>query len=255
MAVLFITHDLSIVKRFAERVAVMKNGHIVEEGLTKKVFLEPAHEYTRILLNTEPREHPPETNEEKPFLAEFRDLKVHFPIQRGLFRRTIGYVKAVDGVSARVREGETLGVVGESGSGKTTLGKALLRLENSEGDIVFDGLPIGKIDPKAMRPLRRQIQIIFQDPFGSLSPRMTVERIIGEGLEIHKIGSRAEREILVKSAMEEVGLDPKLWNRYPHNFPAVSANASPWPGHWFSSPGFSSWMSPPHLWTGPYNSK
>ena len=218
MAVLFITHDLSIVRRFAERVAVMQEGLIVEEGLTAEVFANPSHEYTRMLLDAEPGETSPDSDDSRNSIIEFRDLKVHFPIQRGFLRRTVGYVKAVDGVSAVIRRGQTLGVVGESGSGKTTLGKALLRLEQSEGEILFNGNRISDLDNKEMRPLRREIQIIFQDPFGSLSPRLTVERIIGEGLEIHGIGEKDERSDLIAAAMEEVGLDPDLRDRYPHQF-------------------------------------
>ncbi|RLW68218.1 MAG: hypothetical protein B6D68_04140 [spirochete symbiont of Stewartia floridana] len=171
-----------------------------------------------MLLNTEPKEEYPASDESRPFLMEFSDLKVHFPVQRGLFRHVVGHIKAVDGVSAQVREGQTLGVVGESGSGKTTLGKALLRLENSQGIILFDGKPISGLNRKDLRPFRRQIQIVFQDPFGSLSPRMTIERIIGEGLEIHEIAGKSERKNLIQTAMEEVGLDPDLRDRYPHQF-------------------------------------
>jgi len=218
MAILFITHNLGIVKNFAERVAVMRNGGIVESGDTGVVFGNPAHEYTRLLIDAEPGELPPAADSGTPVLAELRKLKVHFPIQRGFFRRTVGHVRAVDGVSVAIREGQTLGVVGESGSGKTTLGKALLRLERSEGDIIYDGRRISGLDGNAMRPLRRELQIIFQDPFGSLSPRMSVERIIGEGLDLHKIGTRAERLKLIQRAMEEVDLDPALMKRYPHQF-------------------------------------
>ena len=218
MAVLFITHDLSIVRRFAERVAVMQDGMIVEDGATEEVFAHPAHEYTRMLLNAEPGQVSPESDSSREAILEFRDLKVHFPIQKGFFRKTVGYVKAVDGVSAVLRRGQTLGVVGESGSGKTTLGKALLRLEHSEGDILFNGQIISILDEKAMRPLRKEIQIIFQDPFGSLSPRMSVERIIGEGLDIHSIGDTGDREAMIHAAMAEVGLDPVLGDRYPHQF-------------------------------------
>ncbi len=218
MAILFITHDLSIVRRFAGRVAVMQNGLIVEEGRTAEIFAAPKHDYTRTLLDAEPGEESPSADSGRPVIAEFRNLKVHFPIQKGFLRRTVAYVKAVDGISAVIREGQTLGVVGESGSGKTTLGKALIRLENSDGEILFDGQNIAALDSKAMRPLRRQIQIIFQDPFGSLSPRMSVERIIGEGLDIHEIGSKEDRPALITAAMKEVGLDPEHRGRYPHQF-------------------------------------
>jgi len=218
MAILFITHNLGIVRHFAERIAVMQNGNIVEIGSTERVFRSPVHEYTRLLIDAEPGELPPEADSNARVLAEIRNLKVHFPIQRGFLRRRVGYVRAVDGISASVREGQTLGVVGESGSGKTTLGKALLRLESSEGEIIYDGKPISGLDRKAMRPLRREVQIIFQDPFGSLSPRMSVEKIIGEGLNLHKIGEKGGRLELIRQAMKEVELDPALIKRYPHQF-------------------------------------
>jgi len=218
MAILFITHNLGIVRHFAERIAVMQDGNIVEIGNTEEVFKNPAHKYTRLLIDAEPGELSPKTDPDTHVLAEFRNLRVHFPIQRGFFRRTVGYVRAVDGISAAIREGQTLGVVGESGSGKTTLGKALLRLEQSEGEIIYDGKSIDGLDRNAMRPLRRELQIIFQDPFGSLSPRMSVERIIGEGLHLHKIGSSSERQKLIQRVMEEVELDPTLMKRYPHQF-------------------------------------
>ena len=218
MAILFITHDLSVVGRFAERVAVMQDGLIVESGDTGTIFANPQHSYTKALLDAEPGDVSPKPDMDKQVIAEFRDLKVHFPIQEGLFRRTVACVKAVDGVSAVIREGQSLGVVGESGSGKTTLGKALLRLESSQGEIVFQGHTISDMDRTEMRPLRRGIQIIFQDPYGSLSPRMSVERIIGEGLEIHNIGEKEDRLHLIEQAMMEVGLDPNLKGRYPHQF-------------------------------------
>jgi len=218
MAILFITHNLGIVRYFAERVAVMQNGSIVETGDTEEVFDNPVHKYTRLLINAEPNELPPKADSDTHVLAELRNLKVHFPIQKGFFRRTVGYVRAVDGISVAIRESQTLGVVGESGSGKTTLGKALLRLEQSEGEIIYDGKLISHLDRNAMRPLRRELQIIFQDPFGSLSPRMSVERIIGEGLHLHGIGDRTERLKLIQQAMEEVELDPSLMKRYPHQF-------------------------------------
>lgn len=218
MAILFITHDLSIVDKFADRVAVMQNGTIVEEGMTSKIFSIPEHKYTRALLDAEPSDVSPILDESRPILAEFSNLKVYFPIQKGFFRKTVAYVKAVDGVSAAVRQGQTLGIVGESGSGKTTLGKAILKLENSEGSIVFDGQSLNELNRDAMRPLRREIQIIFQDPFGSLSPRMTVEQIIREGLDVHDIGEHDQRTELIEAAMREVGLDPSVKDRYPHQF-------------------------------------
>jgi microcin C transport system ATP-binding protein len=218
MAVLFITHDLSIVRRIADRVAVMHEGRIVETNLTSELFAGPQDPYTRRLLEAEPRGEPPEPEPAREPVVRVEGLKVWFPIQRGLLRRTRGYVKAVDGVSFLLRRGQTLGVVGESGSGKTTLGKALIRLQSSEGSIWFDGEELDALQGKALRPLRRQMQVIFQDPFGSLSPRMSVEQIIGEGLEIHKLGSPEQRQRLVIDTMREVGLDPEERHRYPHEF-------------------------------------
>lgn len=218
MAVLFITHDLTIVRRIADRVAVMKDGLIVETQPADTLFTSPGHEHTRELLQAELRTDPPEPEPGSQEIINLRDMKVWFPIQRGFLRRTVGYVKAVDGVTAAVQQGQTLGIVGESGSGKTTLGKALLRLENSRGEILFKGSPLHSLSDNEMRPLRRSMQIIFQDPYGSLSPRLTVEQIIGEGLEIHDIGKEDEREALIIAAMEEVGLDPKTRERYPHEF-------------------------------------
>ncbi len=218
MAVLFITHDLSIVRRIADRVAVMHEGRIVETNSTAEIFARPQDPYTRKLLEAEPRGEPPEPEPGREPVVRVEELKVWFPIQRGLLRRTRGYVKAVDGVSFLLRRGQTLGVVGESGSGKTTLGKALIRLQSSEGSIWFEGEALHTLRGKALRPLRRQMQVIFQDPFGSLSPRMSVEQIIGEGLDIHKLGTPEERERLIVDTMREVGLDPEERHRYPHEF-------------------------------------
>jgi len=218
MAVLFITHDLSIVRRVADRVAVMHDGRIVETNTVAEIFARPRDPYTRRLLAAEPKGDPPEPDPERETVVRVEELKVWFPIQRGVLRRTRGHVKAVDGVSFTLRKGQTLGVVGESGSGKTTLGKALIRLESSDGEIWFDGEAVHELTGKDMRPLRRQMQVIFQDPFGSLSPRMSVEQIIGEGLEIHKIGTPEERERLIVDTMREVGLDPEERHRYPHEF-------------------------------------
>jgi microcin C transport system ATP-binding protein len=218
MAVLFITHDLTIVRRIADRVAVMHEGRIVETGPTAEIFARPQDPYTRRLLEAEPHGQPPEAEPGREPVVRVEELKVWFPIQRGLLRRTRGHVKAVDGVSFLLRRGQTLGVVGESGSGKTTLGKALIRLQASEGGVWFEGQPLHALEGKTLRPLRRQMQVIFQDPFGSLSPRMSVEQIIGEGLEIHKLGSPEERERLIADTMREVGLDPEERHRYPHEF-------------------------------------
>jgi len=219
MALLLITHDLQIVRRHADRVVVMKDGRAVEQGPVAEVFASPRHDYTRMLLATEPRGRPAPVAPDAPVVMEGEQIKVHFPIRRGVLRRTVGYVKAVDGVSVTIREGETVGLVGESGSGKTTLGLALLRLEHSEGTIRFEGAPIQGLDRKRLRPLRRRMQIVFQDPYGSLSPRMTVGEIVGEGLAVHEPQlSRAERGRAVAAALEEVGLDPAMAERYPHEF-------------------------------------
>ncbi len=219
MSVLFITHDLGIVRRVADRVAVMRDGRIVETDTTAEIFARPQHPYTRALLDAEPKGNPPPPDPTAAPVMRVEGLKVWFPIQGGLLRRTYGHVKAVDGVSFQLRKGQTLGVVGESGSGKTTLGKALLRLERRDGgEIWFDGQPLHALDAKQMRPLRRRLQVIFQDPYGSLSPRMSVEQIIGEGLGIHEIGDPASREKLILDTMREVGLDPEGRGRYPNEF-------------------------------------
>ncbi len=218
MAVLFITHDLGIVRRMADRVAVMKDGELVESGEAKALFTSPAHAYTRELLGSEPKGDSPAADTAAPVVAEARGLKVWFPIKSGFLRRVAGHVKAVDGVGFVLRRGTTLGVVGESGSGKTTLGKALLRLEKSEGEIFLDGKPFKLVDEKSLRPLRRKLQIIFQDPYGSLSPRMCVGDIVGEGLLIHGIGTKEERERMVDEALAEVGLLSEHKTRFPNEF-------------------------------------
>jgi microcin C transport system ATP-binding protein len=219
MAMLFITHDLGIVRSIADRVCVMTNGEIVETGPVGSLFANPQHAYTRHLLAAEPRGTPPAADETAPILVEVKDLKVWFPIKRGLLRRTTGHIRAVDGVDFSIRRGETLGVVGESGSGKSTLGYALLRLLPSEGQIVVLGNELQSRSWKAMRPLRADLQIVFQDPFGSLSPRLSVDQIIGEGLAVHQPHlSAAERDARVVTALEEVGLPPETRFRYPHEF-------------------------------------
>jgi microcin C transport system ATP-binding protein len=218
MSVLFITHDLGIVRRIADRVAVMHDGLIVETEGTGKIFAAPEHPYTKKLLAAEPKGESPPSDPGREAVVTTRELKVWFPIQRGVLRLTKGHVKAVDGVSLKVRKGQTLGVVGESGSGKTTLGKALLRLEKSDGEIWFEDQALHDVDPKTLRPLRRRMQVIFQDPFGSLSPRMSVDQIIGEGLVVNKIGTPASRERRIIEVMKEVGLDPEHRHRYPHEF-------------------------------------
>jgi microcin C transport system ATP-binding protein len=219
MSLLFITHDLGIVRRIADRVCVMNGGKIVEQGPVEQVFTAPKHPYTRALLAAEPKPDPAPPRPKAPVVMSANDLKVWFPIKRGLLRSTVGHIKAVDGVSVAVRKGETLGVVGESGSGKTTLGLALLRLISSDGPIVFLGRDIQGLRFKAMRPFRRDMQIVFQDPFGSLSPRMSVGDIIAEGLSVHQRQlDAAEREARVVKALQDVGLDPETRYRYPHEF-------------------------------------
>ena len=219
MAMLLITHDLAIVRRHADRVVVMQDGEAVEQDTAAALFAAPQHPYTRMLLATQPHGRPAPVAAGAPVVVEAEAVRVHFPIRHGLLRRQTGAVKAVDGVSLAVREGETLGLVGESGSGKTTLGLALLRLEGSEGAIRFEGRDIQPLARRALRPLRRRMQIVFQDPYGSLSPRLSAGEIIGEGLEVHEPGlARAAREAAVAAALEEVGLDPGMAQRYPHEF-------------------------------------
>jgi microcin C transport system ATP-binding protein len=218
MSLLFITHDLGIVRKIADRVYVMKDGEIVEAGPTAEIFDNPQHEYTKILLNAESVGTPDPVPDDAKEVVNTKDLRIWFPIYRGLLRRTVGYVKAVNAASISVRQGETLGIVGESGSGKTTLALAIMRLISSEGPIVFMGQNIDSWKPRQMRGLRRDMQIVFQDPFGSLSPRMSIEQIIAEGLSVHGLeAGRGERE-MVAEIMIEVGLDPDLMDRYPHEF-------------------------------------
>ncbi len=219
MAMLFITHDLNIVRHFADRVCVMNEGQIVEAGPVADVFNNPQHEYTRHLLASEPRGRPDPVPEGSPEVVEADDVKVYFPIKGGVLRRTVGNIKAVDGVTINLKESETIGVVGESGSGKTTLGMAILRLIASQGDIRFGGDEIQGLDFRALRPLRREMQIVFQDPYGSLSPRMSIKDIVAEGLKVHGLGhNEKERRQLVAEALEEVGLEPAMMDRYPHEF-------------------------------------
>jgi len=219
MAMLFITHDLGIVRKFADRVCVMTKGHIVEQGPVRDIFENPQHAYTKHLLAAEPTGQPPVSDETKPVVVEAEDLKVWFPIKRGFLRKTVGHVKAVDGIDVTVRQGQTLGIVGESGSGKTTLGLAILRMISSTGKISFNGRDIQENSWKEMRPLRRDMQIVFQDPYGALSPRMSVSDIVGEGLKVHFPHlSPEERDRKVARALEEVGLDASTRFRYPHEF-------------------------------------
>jgi len=219
MAVLLISHDLGIVRKQAQRVCIMTEGKIVEQGPVAEVFARPQHEYTRKLLAAEPKGRPAPASPDAPQVMQGKDVKVWFPIKAGLLRHVVDHVKAVDGVSIQVREGHTVGVVGESGSGKTTLGLALLRLIESKGAISFNGTPIQGLRSGEMRPLRRQMQIVFQDPYGSLSPRLSVGQIVAEGLKVHDLGgNEEEREELIVGALKEVGLDPETRDRYPHEF-------------------------------------
>jgi microcin C transport system ATP-binding protein len=219
MAVLFITHDLGIVRRLADRVAVMRDGHIVETGPVEDLFAHPQHPYTVELIGTEASEGPEEAAEEGETIAEVNNLRVHYPLKRGFLRRIHGYVKAVDGVDFSLHRGKTLGIVGESGCGKTTLAKALLRLEQSEGSLIIQGFDIRRLSEKELRPFRRKIQIIFQDPYGSLSPRLTIRELVGEGLLVHRLGTEEERRLQVLQALSDVGLgNPEFLDRYPNEF-------------------------------------
>ena len=219
MSMLFITHDLGIVRKLADRVCVMHRGKIVETGAVERVFTSPEHSYTRALLAAEPKPDPAPPRPEAPVIVETNDLKVWFPVKRGVLRKVVGHIKAVDGVSIALRKGETLGVVGESGSGKTTLGLAILRLISSTGPVVFMGKGIQGLKFKEMRPFRHDMQIVFQDPYGSLSPRMSVSDIIEEGLKVHHPDlPAAERTKRVIDALTDVGLDPETCHRYPHEF-------------------------------------
>jgi len=219
MAMLMITHDLGIVRKMADEVCVMTQGEIVEQGDEARIFENPQHPYTRRLLAAEPKGHPLVASAGAPIVMQGDDVKVWFPIRKGVLKRTVDHVRAVDGISVTVREGHTVGVVGESGSGKTTLGLALLRLLSSKGAIRFDGKTIQDLGYKELRPLRRSMQIVFQDPYGSLSPRLSIGQIVAEGLKIHEMGgNEEEREELIVGALQEVGLDPETRHRYPHEF-------------------------------------
>lgn len=218
LSMLFISHDLGLVRRIADHVCVMKDGLIVEQGPAEQVFSNPQHEYTKRLLAAEPTGTADPIQGDAPVVVSTEDLKVWFPIKRGFLRRTVGHIRAVDGATLAVRAGETLGIVGESGSGKTTLALAIMRLIDSEGPIVFMGRDISRLGGKALRPLRRDMQIVFQDPFGSLSPRMTVEQIIAEGLGVHGVDPGRNRRDMVTEIMREVGLNPEMMHRYPHEF-------------------------------------
>lgn len=219
LGILFITHDLGIVKRIADRVYVMQGGEIVEHNETAALFANPQHTYTKQLLAAEPKGKPDPADASAPVLLSGQDVKVWFPIKAGIIRRTVDHVKAVDGVDLTVKKGHTLGIVGESGSGKSTLARALLRLESARGDITFKGADLLAMSAQDVRPLRREMQIVFQDPFGSLSPRMSVVEIVGEGLEVHGLATTQEqRREQVAQALSEVGLDASAMDRYPHEF-------------------------------------
>jgi microcin C transport system ATP-binding protein len=219
MSMLFITHDLGIVRKIADRVCVMTKGKIVEMGKTAEIFANPQHDYTKHLLAAEPKGQPPAFDGNAPIIMEGKDIKVWFPIKAGLMRKTVDHVKAVNGISLQIRAGQTMGVVGESGSGKTTLGLALSRMISSQGRIAFIGSDINQYTFKQMRPMRKHLQIVFQDPYGSLSPRMSIADIVAEGLSIHEPSLNAmEREVRVVDVLSEVGLDPETRHRYPHEF-------------------------------------
>ena len=219
MALLLITHDLGIVRKLADKVCVMQKGEIVEQAPAAKLFASPQHPYTKMLLAAEPKGEALALKDGAAEIMRADDIKVYFPIKKGLLRRTVDYVRAVDGISLTVRAGETVGIVGESGSGKTTLGLALLRLLPSTGKAVFMGRDLMKLSRREIRPLRCAMQIVFQDPYGSLSPRMSVGDIVAEGLDIHKLAAApAERDARVIEALTEVGLDPAARDRYPHEF-------------------------------------
>ena len=219
MSTLLITHDLTVVRNFSDRTYVMNQGQLVEHGYTKDIFNVPKASYTKALLNSQPVGAPNPPDLSQKTLMELNNVKVWFPIRRGILRKTVGHIKAVDGISLSIREGETLGIVGESGSGKTTLGLAMLRLISSEGTIKFRGQNIQNKKQKALLPFRSEMQIVFQDPFASLSPRLSVQQIIEEGLKIHGIGNTPDhRERIVTDALTEVGLTPEDMHRYPHEF-------------------------------------
>ena len=218
MAILLITHDLGIVRYYSDRVSIMYDGEIVESGITEEIFNQPQHVYSKKLLAAEPSGIAAPVDKNADTLIELSNLNVWFPIKKGIFARTVNHVKAVKDVSLNVKSGQTLGIVGESGSGKTTLGLAVLRLLKSKGDINFLGQRIDKLNQKQLRPLRREIQMVFQDPFGSLSPRMSIAEIVGEGYEIHKLGTAEEQKNAIIEVLNEVGIDPKHKDRYPHEF-------------------------------------
>ncbi|MDB4233134.1 ABC transporter ATP-binding protein [bacterium] len=218
MGMLFITHDLSVVRRIADRVCVMKDGEIVETGATNEIFSSPNHEYTKKLLNAEPSGFPKPIKSNAFEIINIKNLKVWFPIVKGLLRKVVGNVKAVNDASLNIAQGETLGIVGESGSGKTTLALAIMRLISSKGQITFMGNKLDGLSNKQLKPFRRDIQMVFQDPYGSLSPRFTIEQIISEGLDVHNLDKGQNRRAMVENILIEVGLEKDMIDRYPHEF-------------------------------------
>ena len=218
MGMLFITHDLSVVRRIADRVCVMKDGEIVETGATNEIFSSPNHEYTKKLLNAEPSGFPKPIKSNAFEIINIKNLKVWFPIVKGLLRKVVGNVKAVNDASLNIAQGETLGIVGESGSGKTTLALAIMRLISSKGQITFMGNKLDGLTNKQLKPFRRDIQMVFQDPYGSLSPRFTIEQIISEGLDVHNLDKGQNRRAMVENILIEVGLEKDMIDRYPHEF-------------------------------------
>lgn len=219
MGLLLISHDLGVVRRMANHICVMTDGKMVESRPTEELFTSPEHPYTIKLLNAEPTGAPIARNGDNQEILSTTDLKVWYPIKKGLLKRTVNHIKAVDGISLSIRKGQTLGVVGESGSGKSTLGRAIIRLENSQGEIQFNGVSLSALNTKGMRPYRSQIQMVFQDPFGSLSPRLSVGQIIEEGLQVHQPNlTEAERNVMIKTALEEVDLQADMAHRFPHEF-------------------------------------
>jgi microcin C transport system ATP-binding protein len=218
MAVLLITHDLNIVRRYADKVCVMYQGEQVESAATSELFANPQHPYTRKLLDAEPSGTPQPVSDDQPVLLETEQLKIWFPIKKGLLQRTVDHIKAVNHVDLNLLRGETLGIVGESGSGKTTLGLAVLKLIRSEGSIRFAGNELSGLDQKAVKPYRSRMQIVFQDPYGSLSPRLSISEIIAEGLQIHMPDQKAEHEAMIIAALQDVGIEPESRHRYPHEF-------------------------------------